>query len=190
MMSDDSYLTLSITSPGPATLAQPEKKQVAPRNPCDISDIDGASAQPKYKLYANKPIFLNSDIPGAQPKQLIRGRNVRDNSLYIDDIEGTRRTIKDRMMRTNRHVNPLEPDYPIPSYVPIESAPVPFKRDPLNISDIEGTKPKPKKEFAPKDTMSIADIEGARPGLKETYDIYLFLFSFLISFLFAFFNLF
>lgn len=171
MSSEDHYLTLSITSPGPATLPQHEKRQMAPRDPCNITDIEGAAAQPKYKLYTNKPIFLNSDIPGAQPKQLIRGRNVRDNSLYIDDIDGTRRTIKDRMMRTNRHVNPLEPDYPMPKFVPTEPIEVPFKRDPLNISDIEGTKPKPKKEFAPKSTMDITDIDGARPGLRETYVI-------------------
>lgn len=124
--------------------------------------------QPKYKSYANKPIFLNSDIPGAQPKQLIRGRNVSDNSLYIDDIEGTRRAIKDRMMRTTRRVNPLEPDYRLPSYVPIETAPVHFSRDSMNTSDIEGSKPRPKKEFASKNTMNIADIDGSRPGLHET----------------------
>jgi hypothetical protein len=141
MFGEDSYSTLSITSPGPATLAQNVKHQVAPRNPCDISDIEDASAQTKYKPYASKPIFLNSDIPGAQPKQLIRGRNVRDNSLYIDDIEGTRRAIKDRMMRTTRRVNPLEPDYPLPSYVPIDAAPVHFSRDSMNTSDIEGSKP-------------------------------------------------
>lgn len=168
MSYEDPYLTMSITSPGPATLPAHEKKVYAPRSTNDISDIDGARPQPKYKVYANKPQFLNGDIPGATSKQLIRGRNVRDNSLYIDDIDGTRRTIKDRMMRTNRHVDPLQPNYPLPTFVPTEPVTVPFKRDPLNISDIEGTKPKPKQEFAPKDTMFISDIEGARPGLRET----------------------
>jgi hypothetical protein len=165
----DPYLTLSITSPGPATLPAVEKKVSITRTINDISDIDGAHAQPKYKLYTNKPQFLSTtaDIPGAAPKPLARTRNCRDNTLNIDDIEGTRRTIKDRMMRTTRHVNPLEPNYPLPAFVPSQPVELPFKRDPLNIADIDGTKPKPKKEFAPKDTMDISDIDGARPGLKH-----------------------
>lgn len=94
------YQTLSIASPGETTLPRIEKKSFAARDPNNIQDIDGAQSAPRYRLFFNKPQFLNTDIEGAAPKQHARSRNVRDNTLYVDDIEGTRHTIKDRMMRT------------------------------------------------------------------------------------------
>ena len=97
---DFSYQTLSIASPGEPTLPRIEKKHHSARDPNNVQDIDGAQSAPRYRLFFNKPQFLNSDIEGAAPKQHARSRNVRDNSLYVDDIEGTRHTIKDRMMRT------------------------------------------------------------------------------------------
>lgn len=162
------YQTMSITTPGPATLPKPEAKRFAVKNTNDIGDIDGAHSGPAYKLYTNKPQFLQSDVHGATSKQLCRGRNTRDNSLYIDDIEGTRKLIKDRMMRTNRHVDPLEPHYNLPSYATNEAPDSRFLRDAIDVSDIEGTRPKPKKEFSTRDIMGIADIEGSKPGLKQT----------------------
>eukprot|EP01039_Chlorochromonas_danica_P002693 gene2693-2943_t len=165
---DNPYQTMSIATPGPATLPRSDGKRFAMKQTNDISDIDGAHAAPSYRLYTNKPVFTQADIPGSTSKVLCHGRNTRDNSLYIDDIEGTRRMIKDRMMRTNRHVNPLEPVYQLPSYAPLEASQPTFLRDNIDVSDIEGTKPKPKKEFATRDIMSIQDIEGARTGLKQT----------------------
>jgi hypothetical protein len=169
MHEQDHYLTMSITSPGPATLPPVEKRYIPTKMTNDVSDIEGARSQPKYKVYLNKPQFLNSDIPGSTSKQLIHGKNTRDNNLYIDDIEGTRRTIKDRMMRTNRHVNPLEPNYPLPSFIPVEPVIPPFRRDVMDTSDIDGTKAMPERAFTgpPKDTMNISDIAGASPGLKH-----------------------
>ena len=164
----EGYGSMSITSPGPCTLPKENKKIFAVKNTNDVSDIDGAKPAIRYKVYNDKPNFLDtSDIAGAQSKVLIRGRNTRDNSLYIDDIEGTRRTIKDRMMRTGRHVDPLQPHYPLPSYAPMEPVQTKFIKDPLEIRDIEGTHPRPKKEFATRDIMSINDIDGAAPGLKH-----------------------
>lgn len=169
MQEQDHYLTMSITSAGPATLPPVEKRYIPTKTTNDVSDIDGARSQPKYKVYLNKPQFLNSDIPGSTSKQLIHGKNTRDNNLYIDDIEGTRRTIKDRMMRTNRHVNPLEPNYPLPSFIPVEPVILPFRRDTMDTSDIDGSRPVPQKVFTgpPKDTMNISDIVGSSPGLKH-----------------------
>lgn len=165
---DNPYQTMSIATPGPATLPRSDGKRFAVKQTNDISDIDGAHAAPSYRLYTNKPVFTQADIPGSTSKVLCHGRNTRDNSLFIDDIEGTRRMIKDRMMRTNRHVNPLEPVYQLPSYSPLEPSQPVFVRDNIDVSDIEGTKPKPKKEFATRDIMAIQDIEGARSGLKQT----------------------
>lgn len=38
-----------------------------------------------------------------------------------------------------------------------------FIRDSINIDDIEGAKPKIKKEYAPRDHYQVNDIEGAKP---------------------------
>ena len=39
--------------------------------------------------------------------------------------------IKDRMMKTNRHVNPLEPEYSLPSYATAEIPETKFIKDPF-----------------------------------------------------------
>lgn len=94
------YQTMSIASSGEPTLPKVEKRVFQMRDPNNITDIDGAQSAPRYRLFTNKPQFLTTDVEGAVPKPHTRTRNVRDNTLYIDDIEGTRHTIKDRMMRT------------------------------------------------------------------------------------------
>jgi hypothetical protein len=164
----EQYVSMSIASLGDSTLPRQSNKPFQEKKINDVSDIDGARSGPKYQHFFNKPQFLQSDVQGSTSKPLSWARNVRDNSLYIDDIDGTRHSIKDRMMRTGRHVDPLAPSYPLPSFVPAED-PVPkFIKDSMEISDIDGTKPKFKKTFAPRDTMNIADIDGARP--KKGYD--------------------
>jgi hypothetical protein len=164
----EQYVSMSIASLGDCTLPRQNNKPFQEKKINDVSDIDGARSGPKYQHFFNKPQFLQSDVQGSTSKPLSWARNVRDNSLYIDDIDGTRHSIKDRMMRTGRHVDPLAPSYPLPSFVPAED-PVPkFIKDSMEISDIDGTKPKFKKTFAPRDTMNIADIDGARP--KKGYD--------------------
>jgi hypothetical protein len=161
----DHWQTMSLTA-GPGTLPVENKRVFAPKNTNDISDIDGARSAVRYRVYEGKPEFLNtSDIAGAQSKQLIHGRNTRDNSLYIDDIDGTRRMIKDRMMRTGRHVDPLCPSYPLPSFSGLEASPTRFIKDPLEINDISGTRPMPKKTYETRDILNIRDIDGAAPGL-------------------------
>eukprot|EP01032_Pedospumella_encystans_P031072 gene31072-35066_t len=154
---------MSIASLGDPTLPKPEPKPFQEKKINDISDIDGSRSGPKYQHYFNKPQFLQSDVQGSTSKALSWGRNVRDNSLYIDDIDGTRHSIKDRMMRTGRHVDPLAPNYALPSYVPAEDPPTKFIKDPQNHSDIEGSFSKTKKYFATRDTMRIDDISGTRP---------------------------
>lgn len=157
------YVTLSIASLGEATLPKPEPKPFFEKKINDISDISGAQPGPKYQHFFNKPQFLQSDVHGSTSKALSWGRNVRDNSLYIDDIDGTRHSIKDRMMRTGRHVDPLEPSYPLPSYVPAEYPAMKFIKDPLDHSDIDGSYTKQKKYFATRDTLKVDDIDGSRP---------------------------
>mmetsp|Transcript_8966 Transcript_8966/g.9719 ORF Transcript_8966/g.9719 Transcript_8966/m.9719 type:complete len:445 (-) Transcript_8966:109-1443(-) len=161
------YQTMSIASSGEPTLPKVEKRVFQMRDPNNITDIDGAQSAPRYRLFTNKPQFLTTDVEGAVPKPHTRTRNVRDNTLYIDDIEGTRHTIKDRMMRTKRSLNPLDPQYPLPSFAPVEPTETKFIKDPQHIEDIEGARSKSKKEFSTRDVLGIDDIEGVRPGLKH-----------------------
>ena len=173
----DQYVTMSIASLGESTLPRRDSRPFQEKKINDISDIDGARSGPKYQHYFNKPQFLQSDVQGSTSKSLSWSRNVRDNSLYIDDIDGTRHSIKDRMMRTSRHVDPLVPAYPLPSYVPAEDPPTKFIKDPLDHSDIDGSYSKPKKQFAPRDTMKIDDIAGTRPkrGYASNFQPYVHL---------------
>ena len=162
----DQYVTMSIASLGQSTLPRPEQKPFKEKVINDISDIEGAKSGPKYQPFFNKPQFLQSDVHGSTSKALSWGRNVRDNSLYIDDIDGTRHSIKDRMLRSGRHVNPLEPNYPLPTYVPAENPEVKFIKDSLDHSDIDGSYSKPKVQLATRDTMRVDDIAGSRPKQK------------------------
>lgn len=167
------YQTLSITSFGPSTIDQKKINTFAIKATNCVDDIEGAQYTSKHSKYLQKPQFLQSDVLGSTSKTLIRERNVRDNSLYIDDIDGTRHTIKDRMMRTSRHVDPLNPTYPLPSFnqdIPLTTR---FLKDPQAHDDIEGSNVKPKKVFSVRDTLSVADIEGAQADWRprHTYDI-------------------
>jgi hypothetical protein len=57
----------------------------------------------------------------------------------------------------------LNPEYKLPSYEILLPDPPKFIRDQINNDDIEGSKPKKKKELAQRDNYNIDDIEGAKP---------------------------
>jgi hypothetical protein len=165
------YVAMSITSAGPCTLPdqKPKARIFAERDINRCNDIEGATASIPYaEKYSNKPLSYGH-VDGSNPKSLTHTRNVRDLTLFIDDIDGTRHSIKDRMMRTKRHVNPLVPEYPLPSYVPSDIPQVKFVRDTLHTRDIDGAYAKPSRKFAPRDTMSTADIVGAQACYKPAF---------------------
>ena len=170
---DDRYYSMSITSFGPSTL--PRNKHTDRQPPIETrtinntNDIEGATRTTTlFERYGNKPSFLQSDIPGSNPMALTHSRNCRDNSLYVDDIEGTRAKALDKMATTKRRVNPLEPDYPLPSFIPVEPHQPKFIRHTMDITDIEGSATQPLKRqiYAPRDSYLIDDIVGAQPNWK------------------------
>ena len=172
-MEDNIYTSMSITSAGLATLPD-QKKFVAPLGPPkdinSVADIEGASAKVPYgDKYNNKPCISNADIEKSCPAPLMKSRNVKDLSLHLDDIEGTRHTVRDRMMRTSRHVNPLNPDYQLPSCNPIVVEVPKFIRDSHDVRDIDGARAKPAKQVTPRDIMSNADVVGAQAGWKPRH---------------------
>ncbi|CAD8130296.1 unnamed protein product [Paramecium sonneborni] len=110
------------------------------------------------KTYYNKETFINKvdDIPIKNNKfEAVR------ESLYIDDIAGTRPQIA--KFKTTRETNPVEPIYKIPSYQGADvHQPNKFIRDTLNISDIQGTVPKIK-IYNPRNVDPYTFIEGSKP---------------------------
>lgn len=119
--SDDRYFSLSISSYGPSTLEKEKGRERSIKITNNTADIEGATrTTTQYERYANKPSFLQSDVYGSTSKPLTRTRNTMDNSLHIDDIEGARVRVTDKMIVTKRRVNPLEPKYELPSFAVVE----------------------------------------------------------------------
>ena len=167
---DDRYFSMSVTSFGPSTMPKTDKNKFQTRKTNETADIEGATrTTTKYERYGNKPAFLQSDVEGSTSKSLIHSRNCRDNALYIDDIEGTRAKIMDRFLFTNRHVDPLDPDYPLPSSQPIQFVEPRFIRDAMDISDIEGTAVKPYFKYATRSINQVGDIIGAQTNWKPRH---------------------
>lgn len=72
-------------------------------------------------------------------------------------------------MKTNRHINPLEPEYNLPSYEPAQFQPTKFLKDPLNNEDIDGAHAKPKRVYATRDIMAVSDIVGAQANWRPRH---------------------
>jgi len=164
----DFYTSMSNTSFGPSTLPKSVSiiNQIQTRKINDVSDIDGAQATNKFSRVRFKPDFTsNADIPGTVPKILHRTTNKPDNTLNVDDIDGARHFIRDRMLTTNRHINPLEPNYKLPSFNKPDPYIPKFIRDSYNVSDIEGAQSTVKKQWAPRESFP-NDIEGAQADWK------------------------
>jgi len=179
-MNPELYATLSIASLGAATLPD-QKRPPRPFSVKDtnkVSDIDGArSTVPYADRYSNKPQPSSADIAGSVSRPLTHSRNVRDLSLYIDDIDGTRHSIKDRMMRTKRHVNPLVPEYDLPTFVPARVPDFPFLRETMKNDDVDGAVPKPLQKFEMRDNISTFDIVGAQACWRPLHRFVLLLYS-------------
>ena len=169
----DMYTTTNIMSFGSPVLENGGKKvphYYETRETNKTRDIDGAVPSVKYGKYTNKPnLFEPADIDGAKPQRLEKTRNVPDRSLYVDDIDGARTFIKDKMLRTGRHVNPLVPKYSLPSYTNYDHEPSKFLRNTLDVSDIDGAAPKIPRKFEPRVTMQADDIEGAQANWRPRH---------------------
>jgi hypothetical protein len=169
---DDRYFTMSIATLGPSTLPKRADKVFAEKITNDISDIDGASrTMSRYERFVNKPIINDAiEVAGSTSKPLTHARNCRDNQLYIDDIDGTRPHIKNRILMTKRHVDPLNPEYTLPAFQPIDPHEPKFLRNTLDISDIDGTKSKPLYKSATRDTYTNSDIIGSQVGWRPRHE--------------------
>lgn len=168
---DDFYTTMNCTADfRSATL--PRKidpiSLLETRESNRVSDIEGAQRKPERLL--QKPDFTsNWDIEGSRPKVLHKSRNCRDNSLYVDDIDGARHFIKDRMLTTKRHTNPINPVYDLPQYTKPEPYVPKFVKDSYDVSDIQGAKSREPKQFEPRETFR-NDIIGAQANWRPRHE--------------------
>ena len=111
-----------------------------------VLDIKGAFPR-RYGFYSKKQDFTNTnlDIDKSYPiNEYNKYTNKPDYIYKNDDIELSKPQ-GHHVFQNNRHVNPLNPVYQLPScdnnnYSDDESKK--FIRDTLNIKDIEGTKPR------------------------------------------------
>ena len=157
----DGLHTMSVTSYGPSTIPNARSDFMnslklgpsAGRPTNLVSDIDGAQPAAGAGRFTNKQyLYEPSDITGAKPSKLIRNTNSVDYSMKLDDIDGAQP--KPYSFRTSRHVNPLVPQYKLPSFEKAEPTVPKFIRDSYDVADIEGTKPRPRHRFA---TVSVTE---------------------------------
>ena len=103
-------------------------------------DIEGASPR-SNSIFTNKIDYTlkKEDIEKSSPKQIIPIQTNKPNfNLSNKDIEGTEPR-GHHCFNTSRHVDPLNPQYPLPSCPDKYPLPVPmFLRNTLDIRDIPG----------------------------------------------------
>jgi hypothetical protein len=104
------------------------------------------------------------DIDGATPSPAFDPAKAPFAIMSVDDIDGAKPRIQRSLPNSNRQTNPLNPEYPLPSFTP-PAAPVPrFLRDAFSNADIPGAHARSWKRPGPaRDIMRIDDIAGAHP---------------------------
>ena len=107
------------------------------------SDIKGAQPTLKPYFYTNKTSFINKneDIIGSQSRQLIRNSKVTSYQLINEDINGAKPSIN-KFKTVRKPTNPLTPEYILPKVEMKPPSPKRFIRDAIDVSDIEGTRPR------------------------------------------------
>jgi hypothetical protein len=159
------------------------RKTITGRKTNNVSDIEGACPKPSRgnRLFtsngAPKPVPISrslytSDIFGAQtrPPKVRKSRNGMPSpnySLDVSDIEGA--SSKPKRFVSKRCVDPLSPDYKLPSFE-VDLFPevenTRFLRDQHDVSDIDGARPRITRTWEPRDFYNVTDIEGAHPTWK------------------------
>jgi hypothetical protein len=149
------------------------------RSPSDdrslrTADIEGAQFQ-QNPIKTRDHTLNITDIDGTRPSTSYDVRRPPVDILSVHDIEGAQPRIHHNLPHSNRHTNPLNPDYQLPV---VEEAPPPellFIYDGLNYDDIPGVHPKSyKTDKPPRDILKTNDIAGATPrsriqGLKSGF---------------------
>lgn len=135
----------------------------------NLYNLDIEKSYPKPNcIYTNKVDFVNKvdDIPKTCPKFLHYPLNKPNYNLSNEGIPGSSPDLN--QLKTSRCTNPLEPKYTLPKTVPYPPPETRFLRDQIDISDIQGAKPKPYIKYEQRETFPIDNgVEGSRP--KKEY---------------------
>lgn len=159
---DDRFLTMSLGTLGPATIPNKTRVSVTRDINC-VGDIEGAKPELKFLRYTCRPNFYGTDdIDGTAPMKLHKKISRCDDDLA--PVEGS--VPKRTFFKTSRVVDPLDPDYKLPSCCPAEPCVPRFLRDGYTVTDIDGTAPRSKFRFAQRETHDCKDIEGAQSGWR------------------------
>ena len=177
-MADDDgfgmYTTMSIASLGPATFPSP-KRYTRSRN---LPEFLNPTTNDKARTLLQKPDLLMdiSDIPGTRSKILHHPRQGYAPEIFVGYNARSDIICPNNMLKTRRHIDPLAPEYPLPTYEPAQPVIPKFVRDSFKVDDIDGAKPRRSKPIAERNTLYIDDIEGARAMQKlprRCFDIFL-----------------
>lgn len=106
-------------------------------------DIPGATSHLKAYQYTNKPSYINSNL-GIE----------KSSSQSISFI-------------THRQVNPLNPDYKLPSSLPKNYTPPKFIRDTLDVHDIQGPSAKNLNKTQIRNSLDISDIVTKKKSILK-----------------------
>ena len=120
-------------------------------------DIDGAVPK-RYGLYNQKPPYHNSnaDIEKSSPSVYNPYINKPNYNLSNKDIKGSIPQ-GHHVFQNERHLNPLCPDYKLPTFKQkeVEEYKNRFIRDNIDVSDIEGASPKKYLKWSKRDNINI-----------------------------------
>jgi hypothetical protein len=166
------WASMSIASWGPSTLPD-AKRAPAPfaiKKLTDNSDIDGSFATNRFEMFTQKYYkFQQEEVIGSKPATRTRTRNGPDLQLEVDDIEGARVTKVQGIYTTKRHVDPLAPEYKLPTFAVAEPAATKFSRDALDHSDISGSFSQPLYKPYTRDIIQVSDIDGTNTHWRSKH---------------------
>ncbi len=167
---ENPYVSMSIASFGPSTLDG--AKVVIPmykkRHITDISDIEGSHAENHLEKFTHKYDTHPEGKPyQSHQKSHTHERNVRNNLLYVDDIVGTRGRVPSKMELSNRHFDPLNPQYQLPSFNVMPPAETKYLRNELFTGDIDGSSSRSLYKSYSRDVIGVQDIDGTQSGWKS-----------------------
>lgn len=165
------YETMSIGSKGGSPVLIDQKRAKRPyaiKNTNQVRDIEGTYSFNKYDQWGVKDL-----VKVVPARRDVTTRNAPDTQLMLDDIPGTRFLARSGMERTTRHLSPLNPAYPLPSFVlplpQVDRRPI---RDVLQTSDIAGAQSSSYdlQRLKTRDVLCIHDIPGAASRQHFTGD--------------------
>jgi hypothetical protein len=164
------YTTMSIASLGPSTLDKKPRSLVRLNRNQDSIDV-GAAPSTKSLRYNKASMMLTvNDIDGAQSKFLHRERKGYAPEIFTGFSRRSDIICSDGMAKTLRCINPLNPEYVLPSFTPAAPQHLKYVRDSFDVSDIDGAKPRSIKIVVARDTMRVDDIEGASSTWKPRHE--------------------